>query len=186
MHILDGVDSLLKSRYRTRQNLRKAEIWYIPAMPIVSAATRTLDLLAVPYRVFEHPSLPASLEQAAVERGQAPGQVVRSILFRHEREYYVMVLVAGSGQLDWKRVRAHLGVSRLSMATESEVREVTGCEIGTVNPLGLPQPVRILADESVFRHEEISIGSGVRGAAIILKSKDLKRVLEKVEVGMFA
>lgn len=155
------------------------------AMPVVSAATRTLDLLAVPYRVFEHPSPPASLEQAAAERGQQPGQVVRSILFRHEHEYYVMVLVAGPGQVDWKRVREHLGVSRLSMATKSEVRAVTGCEIGTVNPLGLPQPVRILADVSVFEPEEISIGSGVRGAAIIIKSKDLQRAVGEVEIGDF-
>lgn len=156
------------------------------AMPITSAATQTLDRLGLPYRVFEHSSPPASLEQAAAERGQTPDQVVRSILFRYKHEFYVMALIAGPGRVDWKRVRAHLGVSRLSMATESEVRAVTGCEIGTVNPLGLLQPVRLLADESVFQHEEISIGSGVRGAAIILKSEDLRRALGGVEVGRFA
>jgi len=155
-------------------------------MPVSSAATQTLDRLSIPYRVFEHPAPPASLEQAAAERGQRPEQVVRSILFRHKHEYYVMVLIAGPGQVDWKRVRAYLGVSRLSMATESEVRAVTGYEIGTVNPLGLAQPVRILADESVFRYEEISIGSGVRGTAILLKSKDLKTALGNVEIGDFA
>jgi len=155
-------------------------------MPITSAATRTLDLLAVPYRIFEHPSPPASLEDAARQREQQPGQVIRSILFRHEQEYFVMVLIAGPGQIAWKRVRDHLGVTRLSMATESEVREVTGCEIGTVNPLGLPQPVRILADVGVFKPEEVSLGSGVRGAAIVMKSEDLKRAIGKVETGLFA
>ncbi len=161
-------------------------LWYIPAMPIATPATRTLDLLAIPYRVFEHPKLPKTLEQASRERGQEPGQVVRSILFRHEREYYVMVLMAGPGQISWKRVRAALGVSRISMATESEVRAVTGYEIGAVNPLGLPRPIRILADVSVFKPEEISIGSGVHGSAIIIKSKDLQRALGKIEIGLFA
>lgn len=155
-------------------------------MPITSAATRTLDRLAVPYRIFEHPSPPTSLEDAARQRGQESDQVIRSILFRHEQEYFVMVLMAGPGQIAWKRVRDHLGVTRLSMATEAEVREVTGCEIGTVNPLGLPQPVRILADVSVFKPEEISIGSGMRGAAIILKSKDLQKAVGKIEIGIFA
>lgn len=155
-------------------------------MTISSAATQTLDRLAIPYRIFVHPAPPASLEQAAAERGQQPAQVVRSILFRHEHEYYVMVLMAGPGQIAWKRVRAHLGVSRISMATESEVREVTGYELGAVNPLGLPQPVRILADAGVFKPEEISIGSGVRGAAIILKPEGLKRAIGKVEIGLFA
>jgi Cys-tRNA(Pro) deacylase len=161
-------------------------VWYIPAMPVATPATRTLDLLAISYRVFEHVRPPESLEQAARERGQEPGQVVRSILFRHEHEYHVMVLMAGPGQISWKRVRAHLGVSRISMATESEVQEATGYEIGTVNPLGLPRPVRILADVSVFKPEEISIGSGARGAAIIMKSKDLRWALGKIEIGLFA
>jgi Cys-tRNA(Pro)/Cys-tRNA(Cys) deacylase len=154
-------------------------------MPISTPATQTLDLLSIPYRLFEHPHPPESLEQAARERGQASGQVIRSILFRHEQEYFVMVLMAGPGQISWKRVRAHLGVSRISMASESEVREITGYEIGTVNPLGLPRPIRILADESVFLPEEISIGSGVRGAAIIMKSADLWRAVGKIEVGQF-
>jgi len=160
-------------------------MWYIPCMPIASAATRTLDQLSIPYRLFEHPHPPESLEEAARERGQTPDQIIRSILFRHEQEYFVLVLMAGPGQISWKRVRAHLGVSRISMASESEVRKVTGCEIGTVNPIGLPRPIRILADGSVFKQEEISIGSGVRGAAIIMKSADLQRAVGKIEVGQF-
>jgi Cys-tRNA(Pro)/Cys-tRNA(Cys) deacylase len=155
-------------------------------MAITSPTTRDLDHLGIPYRIFQHAAPPQSFEQAAEERGQDPGQIIRSILFRHEHEYYVMVLMAGPGQIAWKRVREHLGVSRISMATESEVREVTGYELGAVNPLGLPQPIRILADVSVFKPEEISIGSGVRGAAIILKSADLKRAIGKVEIGLFA
>jgi Cys-tRNA(Pro)/Cys-tRNA(Cys) deacylase len=156
------------------------------AMTITSAATRTLDLLGIPYRIFQHAAPPASFEQAARERGQEPGQIIRSILFRHEQEYFVMVLMAGPGQIAWKRVREHLGVSRISMATRIEVREVTGYEIGAVNPLGLPQTIRILADISVFKPEEISIGSGVRGAAIILKSQDLQRALGKIEIEIFS
>jgi Cys-tRNA(Pro)/Cys-tRNA(Cys) deacylase len=157
-----------------------------PRMTISSAATRTLDLLAIPYRIFQHVAPPESFEQAAKERGQDPGQIIRSILFRHEHEYYVMVLMAGPGQIAWKRVREYLGVSRISMATEAEVQEVTGYEIGAVNPLGLPHPIRILADVSVFKPEEISIGSGERGAAIILKSEALKHAIGKVEIGLFA
>jgi Cys-tRNA(Pro)/Cys-tRNA(Cys) deacylase len=155
-------------------------------MPITSNATRALDLLGIPYRVFEHSQPPTSLEDAARQRGQEPGQIIRSILFRHAQKYFVMMLMAGPGQISWKRVRTHLGVSRISMATETEVQAVTGYEIGTVNPFGLTQPVRILADVSVFKPEEISIGSGVRGAAIIMQSKDLQNALGKIEIGVFA
>jgi prolyl-tRNA editing enzyme YbaK/EbsC (Cys-tRNA(Pro) deacylase) len=93
--------------------------------------------------------------------------------------------MAGPGQISWRKLRAHLGVSRISMASEDEVQAVTGYKVGTVSPLGLPSPIRILADASVFIPEEISLGSGVRRAAIIMKSEDLKQVLETVEVGQF-
>jgi len=149
-------------------------------------AARALDALGIPYRLFRHAQAPASLEQAASQRGQLPQQVVRSILFRSEEKEFVLVLMAGPGQISWPRLRAALGVSRLRMADESEVRETTGYVIGAVTPLGLPGPLRILADESVFRQEEISIGSGERGTAILLKSADLRKALEPVETGPFA
>jgi Cys-tRNA(Pro)/Cys-tRNA(Cys) deacylase len=79
-----------------------------------------------------------------------------------------------------------LGVSRMSMASEAEVLDATGFVRGAVTPLGLPRPIRILADKSVFTHDEISIGSGVRGVAVILKSTDLQRALDQVESGNFA
>lgn len=96
-----------------------------------------------------------------------------------------MVLIAGPGQVSWKHIRANLGESRISLATESEVRTMTGCEIGTVNPLGLSASIRILADEHVFFHNEISIGSGARGIAILINSADLRRALGSIEIDLF-
>jgi Cys-tRNA(Pro)/Cys-tRNA(Cys) deacylase len=135
----------------------------------------------IPHQIFAHLGPLKSLEQAAEERGQRPEQVVRSLLFRVANDEYVMVLVAGPGQVDWKRLRHHLGVSRITMATKAEVLTVTGYELGAVAPFGLPKPVRVLVDESVWAEAEISMGSGVRGMAILMKSADLLRVLGKVE-----
>lgn len=146
---------------------------------------QALDQLGIPYRIFRHSGPIASLEQAAQERGQAEAQVVRSILFRLKDDLFVMVLVAGPAQLSWPTLRKVLGQSRLTMATEPEVLTVTGYRIGAVAPLGLPQPLRILADESVFLHDEISLGSGERGVAIILRSADLHKAIPHLEIGRF-
>lgn len=70
----------------------------------------------------------------------------------------------------------------MTMATEEEVLAVTGYRIGAVSPLGLPNPLRVLVDESVLREEEISIGSGIRNTAIILKSADLQQALKNIEI----
>ena len=142
---------------------------------------RALDELNLPYRLFVHAGPVHSLEQAARERGHLPDQVIRSIVFRVAKDEFLMVLIAGDRQISWPVLRHYLGQSRLTMATEDEVRHATGYERGAVAPFGLPAPMRILVDESVFAQDEISLGSGVRGTAVIMTSSDLRLALGKVE-----
>jgi len=93
-----------------------------------------------------------------------------------------MVLVAGREQVDWRKLRQLLGRSRVRMATEEEVLEVTGYRIGTVSPFGLKNQVKVLIDSSVLKEEEVSVGSGVRNMAIILRSASLRQALEGAEI----
>ena len=147
--------------------------------PPVSLA---LDKLGVPHTVFHHPGQVRSLEQAAQERNQRPEQVVRSILFRLAEADYLMVLAAGPKQISWKALRKLVGQSRLTMASEEEVFAVTGYRIGTVSPFGLPNPIRILIDESVLKEDEISLGSGMRNTGIVMTSADLRHALKDAEI----
>ena len=129
-------------------------------------ASLALDALGIEHRIFLHEGSVTSFEQAASERGQRPAQV------------------------DWKSLRKLVGRSRVRMATEDEVLEVTGYRTGTVSPFGMKNQtrpefdrrVRALIDASVLREEEVSIGSGVRNTAIILKSTDLQRALKDAEI----
>jgi len=152
---------------------------YMKETPPVSIV---LEKLSIPHRVFRHANPVTSLEQAARERGQRPGQVVRSILFRIAEDEFVMVLVAGPTQVSWKALRKVLGRSRISMATEDEVLSVTGYRIGTVGPFGTSHQLKVLIEAGVLSEEEISIGSGMPNTAVMLRSADLRRGLENAEV----
>jgi len=152
-------------------------------LPPVSIALTTLH---IPHRVFQHTGPVNSLEEAAHERGQQPEQIVRSILFRLGADQYAMVLMAGPAQVSWKLLRQHFGQSRLTMASQDEVLAVTGYAIGAVAPFGLPKPIPVLIDESILAQAEVSIGSGVRGTAVILHTKDLVRALPDGKIGQFS
>jgi Cys-tRNA(Pro) deacylase len=145
-------------------------------------ASIALEKLNIPHRVFRHETSVNSFEQAAADRGQRPEQIVRSILFQIRPEEFLMVLVAGPAQVDWRKLRQMVKRSRVRMATEDEVLEVTGYRIGTVSPFGLKNPVRVVIDASVLQEEEISIGSGVRNVALIMKSAELRRALADSEI----
>jgi prolyl-tRNA editing enzyme YbaK/EbsC (Cys-tRNA(Pro) deacylase) len=158
---------------------------------IETPVTRDLTARGIPFRLFQHAGQVRSLEQAAEERGQRPHQVVRSIVFSLGQDEFVMVLAGGPDQISWPALRAHLGVSRMRMASEEEVLAQTGYVRGAVAPFGLPEPpeggrrMRILVDESIFEEAEVSMGSGVRYTAVILQTEDLRRALEGAEVGCF-
>jgi Cys-tRNA(Pro)/Cys-tRNA(Cys) deacylase len=91
-------------------------------------------------------------------------------------------LVAGPQQISWRNLRKHLGQSRLTMAKPDEVLAVTGYRVGTVGPFGLAQMMPILVDCSVLAQGEVSLGSGVRGVAVIVRTDDLMRALGAVDV----
>ena len=148
--------------------------------------TRYLDEKDIPYRFFKHSREVHTLELAARERGQRVEQIIRSILFRLSRGGFVMVLIAGEKQVSWQALRRHLGTSRISMATEAEVLQVTGYPLGAVSPFGIKQPLRILVDRGALQEDEISIGSGVRYTTVIMRQQDFICALGPVEVGDFA
>lgn len=151
-------------------------------MSVTTPVTRFLDAAGVPYRTFVHPGPVRSLEQAALERGHRPQQVVRTLVFRLSGADFFLALMAGPAQIDWKKLRAVVGRSRVTTASMEEVLAVTGYQRGAVSPFGTLQPLPVFVDPSVFDEEEISLGSGVRGTTVILASADLRRLLPQAQV----
>jgi Cys-tRNA(Pro)/Cys-tRNA(Cys) deacylase len=148
--------------------------------------SRELVALGVEHKVLKHPGPLRSLEQAAEERGMRPEQIVRSIVFRTAAGEFVMVLVAGPAQIAWPALRAYLGQSRLTTATEEELLQVTGYTRGAVAPFGLPAPMRVLVDRKLLDEDVVSMGSGIQGTAVVLHTTDLIAALPSAELGDFA
>jgi Cys-tRNA(Pro)/Cys-tRNA(Cys) deacylase len=153
-------------------------------MPPSTPVTLALDGLLIPYHLHVHEKPLRSLEQAAEERGLAPGQMVRTLVFRLEDAVFILVLMAGPGQVSWPKLRRHLGVRRIASATPNEVQRVTGYATGAVSPFGLAHPLRLLADDSILAYETVSLGAGIPNAGVILRRDDLLRALTP-EMGDF-
>lgn len=154
-------------------------------MDNITPAIQYLQDHNIPHRIFQHAGPVESLEQAARERAQQPEQVVRSIVFRLSENEFIMVLMPGPDQVPWKALRHHLGQSRLTMASEAELLSTTGYRPGTVTPFGIPTPMRILVDAGILALDEVSLGSGRRGLAILIRPQDMLSALADAEVIKF-
>ena len=72
------------------------------------------------------------------------------------------------------------------MATPAEVLENTGYKVGAVSPFGLPKIIPILADNNIIAYDEVSLGSGSAGTAILMHSSDLIKNIDNLYISDFA
>ena len=118
-----------------------------------------------------------SLAEAARARGVTPADVVKTLVVRRGDDDFLFVLVPGDRTISWPKLRALLGVSRLSMPDAAVAREVTGYERGTITPFGSLRRWPVVADDRVAGRE-ITLGAGQQGLAVALAADDAIRALD--------
>ena len=86
---------------------------------------------------------------------------------RRGEDDHLFVLVPGDRQISWPKLRALLGVNRISLPDKEVAREVTGYERGTITPFGSTTALPVVADATVAGRT-VSIGAGAHGVAATL------------------
>ncbi|HJQ71792.1 MAG TPA: YbaK/EbsC family protein [Actinomycetota bacterium] len=140
-----------------------------PAIRVVAAS-------GVPFRVVQTERA-GSAEESAELQGIELGQLIRSIVVRRGAGDYVFVLVPGGRQIAWTRLRAHLGVSRLSLPDQDEARDATGYERGTITPFASSTAWPVVADATLVDRAVVAIGAGAHGVNLHLDPADLVRLV---------
>ena len=135
-------------------------------------ATRAARAAGIPFRVVvTEPARDA--EESARFQGIELGRLLRTIVVRRGEDDYVFVLVPGGRRFDWPKLRAHLGVSRLSLPDQQEAEAVTGYPRGAITPFGSARPWPVVADATIVGQGEVAIGGGRRGLTLHLAPADL-------------
>jgi Cys-tRNA(Pro) deacylase len=152
---------------------------HLPPEPPHSTAIAAVEALGLPHevRVIERAR---SVEEAAERYGVPVDRVLKTLVVRRGDDDYLFVLVPGPRQLDWPKLRAHLGVSRLSLPDADVAKEVTGYERGTITPFGSLRPWPVLADATIAAvgDGEVTIGAGAHGVSLRLAADDLLTALD--------
>lgn len=134
--------------------------------PAIVAATAA----GVAHQVVQHGPV-SSVAEAAGAIGVPISDLVKTIVVRRAEDQYVFVLVPGDRVISWPKLRAQLGVNRLSLPDAATAKEATGYERGTITPFGSATPWPVVADDRLRGHS-ISLGAGSRGVALRLAADD--------------
>jgi Cys-tRNA(Pro)/Cys-tRNA(Cys) deacylase len=136
-----------------------------PALSALTASGLRYDLVR---------TRPARSAEESAELQNIPvGNLLRTLVVRRGADDYVFVLVPGGRQIDWPKLRATLGVNRLSLPDQDEAREATGYERGAITPFGSRMPWPVVADESITALDRVAIGGGARGVNVHVSAADL-------------
>lgn len=144
--------------------------------PVSTPALDAIAAAGIPHRVVRiEPA--RSAEEAAERQGIPLRALLRTIVVRRGEDDYLFVLVPAGRRFDWPKLRAHLGVSRMSLPDADEAQAITGYVRYTITPFGSSRPWPVIADAAILDEPLVSIGGGAFGVNLHLAPADLVRAL---------
>jgi Cys-tRNA(Pro) deacylase len=142
--------------------------------------TPALDALAAagtPHRVVRTRRA-GSAEESAQLQGIPLGALLRTIVVRRGDDDYLFVLVPAGRRFEWPRLRAHLGVRRLTLPDADEARAATGYERYTITPFGSTRAWPVILDAAAVDQPVLAIGGGGFGINVHLAPASLVQALD--------
>ena len=139
--------------------------------PAAAAATS----LGLDHKLLRHGPV-SSVAEAAEAQGVEIRDLVKTLVVRRADDDYVFVLVPGDRSISWPKLRALLGVNRLSMPDAATAKDATGYERGTITPFGSARAWPVIAD-SRTAGRVINLGAGERGVGLQVAADEAVRVL---------
>jgi Cys-tRNA(Pro)/Cys-tRNA(Cys) deacylase len=136
--------------------------------PAIEAATAA----GIAFEVVRTPPAGSSEESADLQRIPLRA-LLRTLVVRRATDDYLFVLVPGGRRFDWSKLRAHLGVKRMTMPDADEARAVTGYERGAITPFGAAKALPVIVDAVALGEPLVAIGGGARGVNLHLAPQEL-------------
>ena len=143
----------------------------IPAAPTPAGVGRAEADAAARGLAVDFLTRPGSGRPSSADVGGAP--IVKTIVVQRG-DTFLFVMTPLDAQFSWARLRAHLGVNRLSLPDADAAYAATGYVRGTITPLGASTPWPVILDRSLAGRT-ILIGAGSPGIGARLSADELVR-----------
>ena len=153
-------------------------------MPEKLNSMRILDQQKVSYLVREFPDTIHSADGVADYFGLPREWVYKTLVALPPTNKPVLVMVAGSRELDLKKLATSTGHKKVQMAPHKEAERLTGLQTGGISALALlHKNFTVYLDQPALELERILVSAGKRGVNLELSVQDLIRVTKAKVIG---
>ena len=108
-----------------------------------------------------------SLEEAATLLGIPPADLAKTLVLRRSDGTYLFAVLPGDTSLAWPKLRALVGVNKLTLPDAGEALAATGYARGTITPVGSRTAWPLWVDARLVGRR-IAMGSGDHGYSAFL------------------
>ena len=151
---------------------------------------RVLELLSF-YKIKVDPKIHKpvrTMQDVQLVLGVPPEEMVKSVLVAADSSdvptptslnaRLYLCCVPANMKLDMGKVGRYLKLprSRIRMATQIEVEELTGFSVGSIPPFGMPDSVPIIVDSKILNMQSVWCGTGKPTESLRLRVNQLKRL----------
>lgn len=115
------------------------------------------------------------------------GSQVKNLLLKSSKKqsarFYLLILPEHV-KVDLKKIAALLGEKRLSFASENQLHDIFGLQLGAVGPLALPENtngrLQVLIHDSINRFDAIGFHPNKNDETLVLAFSDLVKLLDSI------
>jgi Cys-tRNA(Pro)/Cys-tRNA(Cys) deacylase len=138
---------------------------------------RLLDQQKVDYTIHEFPDTIHSADGVADYLGVPRERVYKTLVVLPAAGKAVLVMIAGSRELDLKKLARAVGIKKAQMASHKEAEQLTGLQTGGISALALlHKNFAVYLDQAALQYERILVSAGRRGLNLELPVQELIRV----------
>ena len=140
---------------------------------------RILDEKNISYKISEHEPVYTS-EQAARVRGVELKTGVKALVLETREKNFILVLVRADKRAELGKIAELEGTKSVRLASPEDVLKITGCEIGSVPPLGHETELKTYLDREILENEYVNFNTGMHTVSIRMKANDLVKVQKPI------
>jgi prolyl-tRNA editing enzyme YbaK/EbsC (Cys-tRNA(Pro) deacylase) len=133
-----------------------------------------LDELGADYTKLELTEVPETAEDVRRVFGSPLSQVLKTVVFINSVP--VVAVLPGDREVDRDRLSSAADADELRLATPEEVRELTGKEIGSLDPFVRPDDCLAIVAADVQTKETVNMGGGKPGVGIEMDASQLVEI----------
>lgn len=126
--------------------------------------------------ILEKDTSTATVAEAAVAHGVAPGQIAKTLSLWLKDEVAIVVM-GGDAKIDNQKFKAQFK-TKAKMLSADEVVEWTSHPVGGVCPFGLPHPLPVFVDVTLKKFDVVLPAAGATNAALRIAPERLAQLVQ--------